>query len=106
MSIAGTTVMTAVASVKPPKPARIVVAPALTPVTGTVTVVAFAAIVTVAGTVAVAVEEELMLTVNPPGGAGPDKVRVRFLVSAPFSVIEAGARLMVAVTFAACVAWV
>ena len=106
MSIAGVTVMAAVASVKPAMLARIVVAPAATPVTGTVTVVALAAIVTVAGTVAVDVDEELMLTVNPPAGAGPDRVRVRFLVSEPFSVMEAGARLMVAVTFTACVAWV
>ena len=101
MSIPGTTVMTAVASVKPAKTARIAVDPAATPVTGTVTVVALAAMVTVAGTVAAAMAEELRLTVSPPVGAGPDKVRVRFLVSVPFTVNVAGVKLMVAVTFTA-----
>ena len=95
--------MTAVASVKPAKAARIVVDPAATPVTGTATVVALAAMATVAGTVAAAMDEELRVTVRPPVGAGPDNVRVRFLVSDPFIVNVAGVKLMVAVTLTAAV---
>jgi hypothetical protein len=51
--------------------------PPATPVTLKVAVVEVAGIVTVdAETVAAAVFEELMLNVNPPAGAGPERVRV------------------------------
>ena len=99
MSMPAITLMAAVASVRPAKLARTVVVPRATPVTGTRTVVAAAGMVAVAGTVAVAADEELRLIVRPPVGAGPDKVRVRFLVSVPFSVSVAGVKLIVAVTF-------
>ena len=99
MSTPAITVIAAVASDSPAKLARIVVVPAATPVTGTVTVVALAGMVAVVGTAAVAADEELRVTVRPPVGAGPDKVRVRLLVSDPFSVIVAGVKLMIAVTF-------
>ena len=49
--------------------ALIVVEPALTPVIGTLTLVALAAMETVAGTVAKAVLLEVRLTVSPPAGA-------------------------------------
>ena len=49
-----------------------------TPVTGTGTLVAPAANVTVAGTVALLVSLELRLTTKPPAGAGPDRFSVRF----------------------------
>ena len=52
--------------------------PTATPVTGTGTLVAPAANVTVAGTVALLVSLELRLTVKPPAGAGPDRFNVRF----------------------------
>ena len=58
--------------------AVMVAEPAATPVTGTVTLFALAAIVTVAGTVAAAVLLELRLIVTPPAGALTDKLRVRF----------------------------
>jgi len=56
----------------------IVADPGATPVTATVAVVAFAAMLTVAGTVAAAVLLELKLTVRPPAGAAPESVRVMF----------------------------
>jgi hypothetical protein len=61
--------------------AVIVAEPAATPVTGTATLVAPAANVTVAGTVATPVLFELRLAIRPPGAdpavAGPDKFSVR-----------------------------
>lgn len=98
------TVTAAVASVKPAAVARMVVVPAATPVTGTVTVVAPTAMVAVAGTVAAAMLLELKVTTKPPTGAGPDKVKVRFFVSVPFTDKVSGVKAMVAVTWTACVA--
>jgi hypothetical protein len=57
--------------------AVIVVDPMDRPDTGTVTEVAPAGIITVAGTVATPVALELRLTVKPPAGAAPDRVSVR-----------------------------
>jgi hypothetical protein len=56
--------------------AVIVAVPAATPVIGTVTLVAFASIVTVAGTVALAVLLELRVIVRPPAGAGAERSNV------------------------------
>ncbi len=39
--------------------------------------------------------EELRLTVNPPEGAGPDNVRVRFCTTFPLIVNEDGVKLIV-----------
>ena len=47
-------------------------------VTGTLTVVAEAANVTVAGTVAAPVLLEVRFIVRPPAGAGPDRLNARF----------------------------
>ena len=55
-----------------------VAVPGATPVTATVALVALAAIVTVAGTVATPVLLELRLKVTPPVGAGADRFSVRF----------------------------
>ena len=52
--------------------------PGATPVIGTVTVVAVAKMVTVAGTVAAPGVPELRLMTTPPAGAGTDRVSVRF----------------------------
>jgi hypothetical protein len=54
------------------------VVPAATPVTGTLPVVWFAPITTVAGTVATPAFDELRLMVNPPEGAGPVSEMVKF----------------------------
>jgi hypothetical protein len=58
--------------------AVIVAGPKATVVTGTLVVVAPAANVTVAGTVATFVAFETRLIVKPPAGAAPDSVNVRF----------------------------
>ena len=58
--------------------AWMVVDPDATPVTGTDTLVAFAAKFTVAGTVAADVFVELRLIVKPPAGAGAERFSVRF----------------------------
>jgi hypothetical protein len=63
--------------------ACIVAVPAVTPVTGTVMLVAFAAKAIVEGTVATAGLLELKLRIKPPGGAGADKFKVRFCVAPP-----------------------
>ena len=47
-------------------------------ITGTLTVVAEAANVTVAGTVAASVLLDVRFTVKPPAGAGPDRFNARF----------------------------
>ena len=104
MSTERVTVTAAVASVKPAAVARMVVVPAATPVTGTVTVVAPAAMVALEVTVAAAMLLELKVTTKPPTGAGPDKVKVRFFVSVPFTDNVSGVKAMVAVTWTACVA--
>jgi hypothetical protein len=75
-----TTFTVAVAFAMPGALAVMVAEPAATPVTGTGTLVAPAANVTVAGTVATAVLLELRLTVKPPAGACPP---VRFNVRLP-----------------------
>jgi hypothetical protein len=72
--------------------------PAVTPVTGTLTLVAPAANVTVAGTVATAGLAELRFTIRPAAGAGPDRVSVRFCVVGPMMVRLFGEKPMVAVT--------
>lgn len=58
--------------------ARMMDFPSATLVTGTVTLVAFAAKVALAGTVATVVSLELKLTINPPVGAGAERFNVRF----------------------------
>jgi hypothetical protein len=71
-----------------------VAVPAATPVTATVALVAFAANVTVKGTVATNGLLELRVTVKPPAGAGADKVSVRFWVAVPVIVRLAGEKLI------------
>jgi hypothetical protein len=78
--------------------AWIVAVPTATPVTGTETLLAFAGMVTVAGTVAAPALLELRVTVRPPAGAVPDKFSVRFCVVAPLMVRLVGEKLSVAVT--------
>jgi hypothetical protein len=73
------TIALALAFPKPGVIAVIVAEPAATPVTGTFTLVAPAANVTVAGTVATPVLLELRLAVRL-AGAGPDRFSVRFCV--------------------------
>jgi len=82
--------------------ALIVVLPTATPVTGTLTLVAPAANVTVAGTVATAGLLELRFTVRPAAGAGPDSVSVRFCVVGPTMVRLLGEKPMLAVTWTVC----
>ena len=78
-----TTVMVAVVSTMFGRAFAWMIAVPTTPlVTGTITLVAFAAMLTVAGTVATDVLLELRLMVNPPAGAGPESVKVRFCVEA------------------------
>jgi hypothetical protein len=99
----GCTVMLAVVFAMPGREDALMVAePAVTPVTGTVVVVALAANVTVAGTVATLMLLELRLMVRPPAGAGADRFKVRFCEAVPMMVAIAGEKLMVAVT---CTDW-
>ena len=74
------TVTCTVAFAIPAALAVILAEPYATPVTGTVTVVAPAANIAVAGTVTKLVLSELRFTVNPPAGACPP---VRFSVRLP-----------------------
>ena len=98
-----TTVTLAVVSAKFGRElAWIVVVPSATPVTVTVALVALAAMVTVAGTVATPVLLELRFITTPPAGAGADKFSVRFWVAVPVMVAVAGEKLAVAVT---CTVW-
>ena len=98
-----TTVMLAVVSATLGKKlAWRVVVPGATPVTVTVALVALAAMVTVAGTVATPVLLELRFITTPPAGAGADKFSVRFWVAVPVMVAVAGEKLAVAVT---CTVW-
>jgi hypothetical protein len=80
--------------------AWIVVVPAATPVTATVAVVAFAAKVTLEGTVATPILLELRFTLNPPAGAGPDKFKVRVCEAFPLTVTFCGEKLTEPVTSA------
>ena len=75
-----------------------VAVPGVTLVTATLTVVALAAKVTVAGTVATPVLLELKLMVKPPAGAGADRFKVRFCVAMPVIVRLAGEKLALAAT--------
>ena len=61
--------------------AVIVADPAATPVIGTDTLVAFALMVTVPGTVAAPLLLDVRVMFKPPAGAGPDKFKVRFCVA-------------------------
>src|SRR5215471_7988599 len=72
--------------------------PRLTPVTCTFAVVAFAANVTLAGTVATAVLLELRPTVRPPAGAAADSVRVKVLTFSPVMVAVGGLNVTPALT--------
>ena len=78
--------------------APIVAVPGATPVTGTFTVVAPSGIVTLAGTVAVAVAVELRFTTRPPAGAGAETLRARFCVPPAPTVIEVGEKFRLAET--------
>jgi hypothetical protein len=81
----------------------IVAVPPPTPVTGTVAVVAPDANDTAAGTVTTPVlGVALIFTVRPLGGAGPDRVRVRFWVATPEIVAVNGLKVSVAVP---CTIW-
>src|SRR5579864_4847854 len=82
--------------------AWMVAAPGATPVTVTVALLAFAAKLTVAGTVAAAVLLELKLTLTPPAGAGADRFKVRFCVPVPVILMLAGEKVAVAAT---CTVW-
>ena len=77
--------------------AVIVAEPAATPVTGTATLVVFAPKLTVGAALATPALLELRLIVNPPDGAGPDRISVRFCVAVPVIVRLAGEKLMVVV---------
>ena len=79
------TVTLALAEPKPGVLAAIVAAPAPTPVTGTFTLVAPAANVALAGTVAAPVLFELRLAVKP-AGAGPDRFSVRLPIEPALTV--------------------
>jgi hypothetical protein len=78
--------------------AWITVEPKVKAVTGTFTVVAPAAKVTVAGVVATTVLLELVFTVRPVGGAAAERVSVRFWVLSPVMVTVDGVKLTVAFT--------
>jgi hypothetical protein len=75
----------------------------LIPLTFTDTLVAADGKVTVAGTVATLVFEELRFTVKPPAGAAPDKVNVSVSVPGPVTVTAVGEKASVAPTVTACV---
>ena len=77
--------------------AVIVAEPVATPVTGTFTLVVFAGIVIVAGTVAVVVSEELKLTTRLVGEAA-DKFSARFCVPPTLTVAVPGGKLNAAPT--------
>ena len=78
--------------------AWIVADPAATPVTGTGTLLAPDAKVTVAGTVATLVLLELKLITVPPDGAGTDRFKVKFCVAVPVIVCISGEKASVPVT--------
>jgi hypothetical protein len=82
--------------------AVIVAEPVDTAVKLTLTEAVWAAKVTVEGAVATAVLLDLKLTVNPPAGAGAERVRVMFCAPVPLNVIAAGEKLITAPT---CTTW-
>ena len=78
--------------------ASIVVVPNPMPVTGTLTLVVFAAMVTVGGTVATDVLDELRFIIWPPAGAADESTRLRFLAIKPDTVRAAGEKVMFGAT--------
>src|ERR1017187_7671995 len=78
--------------------AVIVVGPALTEVTSTFIVVAFAGKTTFVGTVATLVLLEFRLTVSPTAGAGAERLSATFCVVIPVIVTVGEANVMMAVT--------
>ena len=98
ISAAAVTVTLAVASVRPAVVARITDEPAETPVTVIVVDVVPAAIVAIAGTVATAEFDELMLNTKPCGPAGLARVKVRVWEPVPEMLSELGDRVAVVVT--------
>jgi hypothetical protein len=76
--------------------AVIVAEPSATPVTGTFTLVDPATNVTDKGTVETPGLLEFRLAVSPPGGAGPDRFKVRFCVAPPLIVKLPGEKLIAA----------
>ena len=92
----------AVALVSPAKLAVITLEPVATAVTGTVAVVAPTAMMTEAGTVALAVLEELKVKVRPPAGAGAERFSERFCEPGATMERFAGEKLIVAVTLTDC----
>jgi hypothetical protein len=84
--------------------AVIVVGPALTEVTGTFTVMAFAGKMTLPTTVATLGLLEARFTVSPAAGAGAERLSATFCVVIPVIVTVGEANVMVAVTFTAALA--
>jgi hypothetical protein len=78
--------------------AWITAVPPPTPVTGTTALVLPEAKVTLCGTVATAVFDEVSETVTPLAGAADDIFKVRFWVVLPFRVRVVGVKLILAVT--------
>src|SRR5438445_1303486 len=85
-----------------PVVAVIVAVPVALPVTGTLTLVASAGIVTEDGTLATAELLEPSPMTMPPAGAGAESVNLRFCVPAPAKVRLAGKKLRDAPT---CTCW-
>ena len=90
------TVMVAVALARLGPLAVIVAEPVPIAVTGTLTLILFAGMVTVGGTVATPGLLELRLIVCPPAGAAADKLSVRFCVVPAVIVALAGEKLSAA----------
>jgi hypothetical protein len=101
---ADTTVTLVVASAMFVPLAWITAEPGDTLVTGTSTVVAFAAKVTVDGTLATPGLLEFKAMVRPPDGAAAERFSTAFTVAAPVIVMLGCAKLTVAVTRTAWVA--
>src|ERR1700676_2710081 len=76
--------------------------PPETPVTCTLPLLELCGIKTVGGTVATAVLLELRLMVNPPTGAGVERIRKRGLKAAPGMVTLDGVKARVSVTWTVC----
>jgi hypothetical protein len=83
--------------------ACITAVPAAMPVTGIVTLVAFAAKLTEPGTVATLGLSELRLTVKPLAGAGVARINVRFTVWGPVMVTPPGEKPPAMTTCIGCV---
>ena len=84
--------------------AEIVVEPSVTPVTGTLTLVAPAAMVTFDGTVAIATLLEVRFTITPPAGAGTDRINCRVFDAVRTTLMELDAKVKLAPTATDCVA--